>query len=262
MKNFVKRSKNLIALQKKLYRCKKKNEQLNKLVNDETDSKDMQVLSEPFSTYDEGYTNNVQTERTPVATPLSKTISFMDFLSSPIPDIDKNKIKKKIFELNVLSNSLESQYKNTNTNVSKAQIKNIADYEVTKKYRMKSNFSLKLAKDPENRNNSGKRKRNTDSTDTEVDSDVTYAETSECEGYEISEDLSSEDERKCTEVHDNKEKLKTEQKSTRKKNMFVDREITEMEERKILFPEQTMKKRIKDLDFMNQTVTYKYKNIT
>ncbi|CAG5052580.1 unnamed protein product [Parnassius apollo] len=72
------------------------------------DSKDMQVLSEPFSTYDEGYTNNVQTERTPVATPLSKTISFMDSLSSPIPDIDKNKIKKKIFELNVLSNSLES----------------------------------------------------------------------------------------------------------------------------------------------------------
>ncbi|CAK1593400.1 unnamed protein product [Parnassius mnemosyne] len=82
------------------------------------------------------------------------------------------------------------------------------------------------AKDPENRNNSGKRKRNTDSTDTEVDSDVTYAETSESEGYEISEDLSSEDERKCTEVYDNKEKLKTEQKS--KENMFVDREITEM----------------------------------
>ncbi|CAH0719094.1 unnamed protein product, partial [Brenthis ino] len=103
-------------------------------------------------------------------------------------------------------------------------------------YSDKTVTKKRSAKDPENQSGksgikkSGKRKRNTDSTDTELDSDVTYAETSESEGYKISEDLSSEDERKCTDVHAIKEKLKTEQK---KENMIVDREIIETEERKI-----------------------------
>ncbi|CAH0719092.1 unnamed protein product, partial [Brenthis ino] len=145
-KNVTDLNRKIIALQKKLYRYrKKKNQQLNELINNQTDSKDVQVLREPFSTNNEIDSNNVQPVTTPGATPLSKTISFIDSLSSkPIPDVDKNKIKKKIFELNVLSDSLKSQYKNANTNVTKAKLKNIADNEITTKYRMKFNLSLKL----------------------------------------------------------------------------------------------------------------------
>lgn len=110
------------------------------------------------------------------------------------------------------------------------------------------------AKIPENRNKSAKRKRNTDSTDTELDSDVTYAETSESEGYQISED-SSEDARKHTEVHIIKEKLNTEQKN--KKNMIVDREITKTEEK-----EKTISSNMEEKENQKHELYDKNRNLT
>ncbi|KAL4716814.1 hypothetical protein ACJJTC_012625 [Scirpophaga incertulas] len=73
------------------------------------------------------------------------------------------------------------------------------------------------ANNPEKGKKSGKRKRDEDSTETELDSDVTYAETSESEENIISED-SSDDESKCTQVDNINKKLKTKQEN--KENMY------------------------------------------
>lgn len=61
-----------------------------------------------------------------------------------MPCDDKKKIKKKIFELNVLSDFLKSQYIKNNKNEIKATIKKIVDNEITGKYRMKTNLTKKL----------------------------------------------------------------------------------------------------------------------
>ncbi|KAL4702093.1 hypothetical protein ACJJTC_002405 [Scirpophaga incertulas] len=83
------------------------------------------------------------------------------------------------------------------------------------------------ANNPEKGKKSGKRKRDEDSTDTELESDITYAETSESEGKIISE-VSSDDEDKCTQVDNINKKLKTEQEN--KENMY--RKKTKTEEKK------------------------------
>lgn len=119
-------NRKIIALQKKIYRCKKINQRLNEQLKNQSAE------------------NNLQTVNTPGTTPLSKTTSFIDSLSAPIPDMDKNKIKKKIFELNVLSDSLKSQYNIADTNETKAKLKSIAENDITAKYNMKTNFTQKL----------------------------------------------------------------------------------------------------------------------
>lgn len=119
-------NRKIIALQKKIYRCKKINQRLNEQLKNQSAE------------------NNLQTVNTPGTTPLSKTTSFIDSLSAPIPDMDKNKIKKKIFELNVLSDSLKSQYNIADTNETKVKLKSIAENDITAKYNMKTNFTQKL----------------------------------------------------------------------------------------------------------------------
>lgn len=139
-------NKKVVALQKALYRTKKKNQQLNDQINKQAaDLNNGQGLSISTTTHNHILdANDVQMEKTPATTPLSKTVSFIDSLQTPIPYDDKNRIKKKIFELNVLSDSLKSQYIKNNKNEIKATMKKIVDNEITAKYRMKTNLTKKL----------------------------------------------------------------------------------------------------------------------
>lgn len=61
-----------------------------------------------------------------------------------ISEEDREKIKKQIFELNVLSQSLESEYSKANCNETKNVLKKIAMNETAEKYNLTSRLSSKL----------------------------------------------------------------------------------------------------------------------
>ncbi|CAH0730531.1 unnamed protein product, partial [Brenthis ino] len=68
------------------------------------------------------------------ATPLTKANIFVDATVSSILELDK----KKLFELNVLSDSLKTVYSRTNTIKTKNPLKAIVDNAITNKYKIKN----------------------------------------------------------------------------------------------------------------------------
>lgn len=74
-------------------------------------------------------------------TPMKKTEEFMQSLSSVNKD-DKERLKEKILELNVLSNSLNSSYK-TATKTEKQIFKKIVNNPITHKYKVLTKLTKK-----------------------------------------------------------------------------------------------------------------------
>ena len=78
------------------------------------------------------------------ATPLTKTSSFVDEALPFTSDENKEKIKKKLFELNLLSDSLKSVYSNAKSNKTKAALQKIVDNEIINRCKIKNKMSAKL----------------------------------------------------------------------------------------------------------------------
>ncbi|CAG4966406.1 unnamed protein product [Colias eurytheme] len=121
------------CLKKNLYRTKKNLHQLKDQINSENSfvciSEDTEVDTR---------------SQNMVITPNSKTNYFIDSLSETVSDDDRNRIKRKVFELNVLSESLKSEYGKAETNDTKRKFKRIVNNDITQKYQMKTNLTQKL----------------------------------------------------------------------------------------------------------------------
>lgn len=70
----------------------------------------------------------------------SKTNRFLDELPS-LSEAEKERVKKNIFELNVLKESLKVGYSKIKKHEEKRHFKEIADNAITKKYKMKTKIS-------------------------------------------------------------------------------------------------------------------------
>lgn len=77
------------------------------------------------------------------ATPVTKTNQFLEELPS-ISQEEKEKVKKKIFLLNTLTDCLKESYNNADTHEKKTVLKNIALNETARKYEMKTKMSKTL----------------------------------------------------------------------------------------------------------------------
>lgn len=85
----------------------------------------------------------VPSQNTPAKTPLTKAEYFTDDIAD-INQSDKDRVKKKNLENNVLSESLAHVYKTTTDSKTKNVLKNIASNDIVRKYRMTTEISLKL----------------------------------------------------------------------------------------------------------------------
>ncbi|KAJ8726803.1 hypothetical protein PYW08_015200 [Mythimna loreyi] len=77
------------------------------------------------------------------ATPVTKTNQFLEELPS-ISQEEKEKVKKKIFLLNTLTDCLKESYNNADTHEKKTVLKSIALNETARKYKMKTKMSSTL----------------------------------------------------------------------------------------------------------------------
>lgn len=81
------------------------------------------------------------------ATPLTRASLFVDETLPSTSDENQEKIKKKLFELNLQTDSLKTVYSNADSNKTKAVLKKVVKNEITSRYKMKNTISAKLGID-------------------------------------------------------------------------------------------------------------------
>ncbi|CAG4947330.1 unnamed protein product [Parnassius apollo] len=147
------------ALQKNLYRHKIKIEELCKLISnsERTENKSLINSSENKTnsesvptdinaqTTSSGLTTTDKSENEDLRekTPMSKTLSFINENIPSISTPEKNKVKKQILQLNVISASLQTAYEK-HDNKSKQILKDIVSSEAIEKYNLKTDISKSL----------------------------------------------------------------------------------------------------------------------
>lgn len=77
-------------------------------------------------------------------TPMSKAISFVEEEVPSIRENDIEKVKRKVFELNVLSESLKQEYSNKTKNNEKTLLKKVVYNDLVKKYNLTGSLTAKL----------------------------------------------------------------------------------------------------------------------
>lgn len=147
------------ALQKNLYRHKMKIGELRKLISnsEQTENKSLINSSEnktnsesvpadinaPTSSSGVTTTDKSENEDLHEKTPMSKTLSFINENIPSISTPEKNKVKKQILQLNVISTSLRTAYEK-HDNKSKQILKDIVSSEAVEKYNLKTDISKSL----------------------------------------------------------------------------------------------------------------------
>ncbi|CAG5056639.1 unnamed protein product [Parnassius apollo] len=147
------------ALQKNLYRHKIKIEELRKLISNSERTENKYLINSSESktnsefvptdinapTTSSGLTTTDKSENEDLRekTPMSKTLSFINENIPSISTPEKNKVKKQILQLNVISASLQTAYEK-HDNKSKQILKDIVSSEAIEKYNLKTDISKSL----------------------------------------------------------------------------------------------------------------------
>lgn len=77
-------------------------------------------------------------------TPMTQTNNFIYNTIPYVPEKEKERIKKKILQLNVLNRSLGQEYNNATDNKTRWVLKNVVSNDVTKKYKLKNELTKGL----------------------------------------------------------------------------------------------------------------------
>ncbi|CAG5028056.1 unnamed protein product [Parnassius apollo] len=147
------------ALQKNLYRHKIKIEELRKLISNSERTENKYLINSSESktnsefvptdinapTTSSGLTTTDKSENEDLRekTPMSNTLSFINENIPSISTPEKNKVKKQILQLNVISASLQTAYEK-HDNKSKQILKDIVSSEAIEKYNLKTDISKSL----------------------------------------------------------------------------------------------------------------------
>lgn len=144
----------IISLKQKYYRSVSQNKNLLALIHN-LKRKVLQSQSQEDTT---NATDTIRKEKE--ITPLSKTNMFIQNNLCNVPEEEKQKIKKVLFNHNVLVSAVKNTYQSTTNNNERNLLKKIVDNEIVTKYRNKSKFTLLLGLKGKIRRNMQIKKRN------------------------------------------------------------------------------------------------------
>ncbi|KAL0851024.1 hypothetical protein ABMA28_006916 [Loxostege sticticalis] len=121
--------KRMVVMKKRIYRNKIYIEHLKAKNQSQTTATDTQPVLKNIPEND-------------LRTPMSKASSFVEEIV--VREEDKEKVKRKVFELNVLSESLKQQYTNADTNNEKKVLKKVVNNDLVKKYSLTTKLASTL----------------------------------------------------------------------------------------------------------------------